>query len=198
MPRTPNLERKPELVAQILDYLSDRALSTLTFRDLARALNVSTYTLVYHFGNRAGLVSDVVAAIATRQRSAEEETATPDSDLGAYFAGIMAAFEWSLEPANTKLQRLEFEAAIMEAHDPALTYSRDTSAGWITAGTTDLIALGLSEEDAAIEARILNNLFYGFQIDLVLNRDVEAATVAFGRAMDRYRERLTDLIELAV
>jgi AcrR family transcriptional regulator len=198
MARTPNLERKPELVAQILDYLADRPLTTVTFRDLARGLGVSTYTLVYHFGNRATLVREIVEAIAARQRTAEEETATPDSDIGAYFAGIMAAFTWSLDPANIKLQRLEFEAAIMEAHEPALTFSRGVYAGWISAAVTDLTALGLNEEDAAVEARILNNLFYGFQVDLVINNDVEAARLAFERAMERYRERLTDLIELAV
>ena len=198
MPRTPDPERKPELLANILEYLVDRPLSTLTFRALAKYLGVSTYTLVYHFGTRAELVSEIVAAIAARQRTAEEDIAVPDNDLDAYFAGIMAAFEWSLDPANNSLQRLEFEAAILEAHAGDLTSSRASFDGWLGSATSDLRALGLSETDAAVEARILNNLFTGFQYDLVINRDTETARTAFALAMDRYRARLRDLIELAV
>jgi AcrR family transcriptional regulator len=198
MARTPDPDRKPELVASILEYLSDRPLSTLTFRDLATHLHVSTYTLVSHFGTRAQLVSEIVATISARQRTAEEAIAVPDNDIDAYFAGIMAAFEWSLDPANNSLQRLEFEAAILEAHEGDLTASRASFAGWLTAAISDLMALGLSETDATVEARILNNLFAGFQYDLVINRNVDAARTAFVLAMERYRERLQDLIELAV
>ena len=49
MSRRPDPERKPELVAQILDYLLDKPLSGLSFRTLADALDVSTFTLVYQF-----------------------------------------------------------------------------------------------------------------------------------------------------
>ena len=67
MSRRPDPERKPELVAQILDYLLDKPLSSLTFRTLASGLGVSTFTLVYHFGTRAELLSEIVAAISGRE-----------------------------------------------------------------------------------------------------------------------------------
>jgi AcrR family transcriptional regulator len=51
--RPKDLDRKPALLADIVDYLLDKPLSGLTFRTLAEALAVSTYTLVYHFGSRA-------------------------------------------------------------------------------------------------------------------------------------------------
>ena len=46
--------------------------------------------------------------------------------------------------------------------------------------------------DAAVEARILNNLFCEFHYDLLINRDQPAAA-----AMYRYRERIVLLDELA-
>ena len=63
MSRKPDPGRKPELLEQILDYLVDKPLAKLTLRTLASALGVSTYTLVYQFGTRDELVSDIVAGL---------------------------------------------------------------------------------------------------------------------------------------
>jgi AcrR family transcriptional regulator len=181
-----------DLMPQVLDYLADRSLSELTFEDLAAGIGVSQSVLVERFKTKSDLVREIVDTINSRQRAAEEDIAVPDNDLDAYFAGVMAAFEWSLDPANGKLQRLEIEASALDPVGGQAAYTR-----WLVAAQSDLVALGLSEADAAIEARILNNLFYGFQYDLLINRDRAAAASAFATAMERYRERLGLLIELA-
>jgi len=180
------------LMPRVLDYLADRSLSELTFENLALGLGVSEFVLVERFGTKANLVREIVDVINARQRAAEEDIAVPDNDLDAYFAGVMAAFEWSLDPANGKLQRLEVEASVLDPVGGRAAYNR-----WLIAAQSDLVALGLSATDSAVEARILNNLFYGFQYDLLINRDRKTAAAAFVATMERYRERLGMLIELA-
>ena len=63
MARPQNLQRKPQLLAGILDYLQDKNLAGLSFRSLAEGLGISSYMLVYHFGSREQLVAEIVAQV---------------------------------------------------------------------------------------------------------------------------------------
>ncbi len=186
------------MLGQIVDHLGNSSLAELSFRRLAQALGVSTYSLVYHFGSREQLISEIVRTISQRQKSNEPPTRDEPS-IDHHLEQIRASFDWQLQPENLKLQRLEFEAAMLEALDPHLhSFTRTTFDFWMDETKCTLVALGLNPADAATEARILNNLFYGFQYDLVINGDTAAATRAFALVMERYREHLGNLIELSL
>jgi AcrR family transcriptional regulator len=198
MSRGADPSRREQLLAQIVDHLGNSSLADLRFRRLALALGVSTYSLVYHFGSREQLISEIVRAIAERQKS-HEPPSVGEPSIDHHLEQIRASFHWQLQPENIKLQRLEFEAAMIETLDPELhSHTRTTFAFWMEETQRTLEALGLSRADAATEARILNNLFYGFQYDLVINGDTPAATAAFSLALERYREHLGNLIELSL
>lgn len=195
MTRHPDSDRKPALVEQILDYLLDKPLTSLSFRTLATALDVSTFTLVYHFGSRAELVSDIVAAISTREIEIADDLRQAPPTLDSYLDGQIVSWEWAIHPRNIRLQRLEFEAALLEAHDPeSHTFTRGLYARWQEMGRRTLRELGLSEEDAEAESRLAVDTFFGLQYDLVLNGDVDGATIAFNRSVDSRRERLERMI----
>ncbi len=117
MARTPDPARKPALLAQTLEYLLDKPLATLTFRTLATALDVSTFTLVYHFGTRAELIREVLRAISERATFMERRL-VDDVTLDTYFENLQLSWEWTLDPRNRQLQRLEFEAAMLESLQP--------------------------------------------------------------------------------
>jgi AcrR family transcriptional regulator len=193
MTRKQDLEKKPVLLERIVDYLLDKPLSALTFRTLALALNVSTFTLVYHFGARADLVREIIAAIATRQRGFETVLDPENVTIDNYFINLRRTFELTLLPRNRALQRLEFEAQMLEALEPENAVTRVVHANLQTRGRDTLIALGLTEDDAAIESRLLLDIFYGIQVGLVVNSDDDRATAAFNRAMDQHRERIMTL-----
>ena len=196
VPRTSDPSRRDVLLSEIVDHLGDSSLASFSFRTLARSLGVSTYSLVYYFGTREELLCEIVRAIAQRQKSAEPRTEEIIS-IDDHLAQIRASFDWQLDPKNLKVQRLEFEAATLEAPDShALT--RSVFGYWMTETERILVNLGLSTADAAIEARILNNLFYGFQYDLVVNGDFAAASTAFSVMLERYREHLCTVIERSV
>lgn len=196
MSRKPEPGRKAELLAQILDYLLDKPLSSLTFRSVASALGVSTFTLVYQFGTRAELVADIVAAISSRQAEMEARLEANPDTFDEYFENFHASWRWTLEPRNRQLQRLDFEASMMEVLEPGkYNYSRPLFATWVRVGRASLEAFGLSPADAAIEARIMVDAFYGLQYDLLVNGDEEVATASFIRMVEYHRKSVESLVD---
>jgi AcrR family transcriptional regulator len=195
MPRHPDPLRKPQLIGEILEYLLDKPLGSVSFRTIAQALGVSTYTLVYHFGNRAQLLSEIVAAVSTRANGIEQQLRSRPDTLDAYFEGFEASWEWTLQPRNRQLQRLEFEAALAEACEPQdHTFSRELYATWHRIGRDALISLGIPAKTAELEVRMLVDNFYGIQYDFVLNNDPVAATRVFNAAAGRHRARIEELL----
>src|SRR5476649_1125876 len=118
MPRHSDPLRKPQLMAEILDYLLDKSLASVSFRTIAQALGFSTYTLVYHFGTRDQLLSEIVAAVSTRTAAVEVQLLETPDTLETYFHGFEESWAWTLQPRNRQLQRLEFEASLIEAVEP--------------------------------------------------------------------------------
>lgn len=195
MARITDPERKPALVEQILDYLLDKPLASMSFRTLANALDVSTFTLVYHFGSRAELVNDILAAISRRQSAIADTLRMAPPTLEAYLDGQIVSWAWAVQPRSIRLQRLEFEAALLETHDPDNhTFSRGGYARWQEIGRQALLRLGLGDADAETESRLAVDTFFGLQYDLVLTGDVDRATAAFTRSIEVRRERLARMI----
>ena len=189
MSRKPEPGRKEELLTQILDFLLDKPLSSLTFRTVASSLGVSTFTIVYQFGTRAELVSDIVSAISTRQSEMEARLEAHPGTLDEYYENLVISWQWTLDPRNRQLQRLEFEAAMLEVVEPDVHhYSRSLFATWLRVGREALEAFGLSPEDAALESRIMVDAFYGLQYDLIVNGDEESATASFMRLIEHHRK----------
>ncbi len=183
--------RKAELLSQILDYLIDKPLSKLTFRSAATALGVSTFTLVYQFGTRAELVADIVSAIGSRQRGLEERLLSNAGNIDAYYENLEISWNWTLEPRNRQLQRLEFEAAMLGVLDPQVGgFGRTFYETWLRVGREALQAYGLTPAEAEIEARIVVDAFYGLQYDLLVNDQVEATTAALKRFVTEHRHRI--------
>ncbi|GAB3279428.1 TetR/AcrR family transcriptional regulator [Sinomonas notoginsengisoli] len=113
MARPPRPERKHELLEQILDFLLDSTLAELTFRSLADGLGISSYVLVYHFGNREQLVTEIIRGIMRRYEPLESgspASAAPED----FLVWARRAFELCLDNRGRHLQRLEFEASVQD------------------------------------------------------------------------------------
>jgi AcrR family transcriptional regulator len=192
--RQPDTAKKPALLEQIVDYLIDKPLSALTFRGLAAALGVSSFTLVYHFGTRDELVRDIIKAIATRQRGFETEFDPTTISVESYLDGLRQSFELTLFPRNRALQRLEFEAQMLEAVATDHAHTRMANEELRDRAQDALVALGLEAERAALEGQLLIDTFYGIQVGLVVSGDVDRATASFERALQYHREQIEPLI----
>lgn len=199
MARRTDPNRKPELLAQILEHLRDQPLSAVTFRTLADALGVSPFTLVYHFGTRAELIADIIRAVGQRQQQVIDAELAVDPSLDAHIAAIRESWRGFLDPATHALLRLEFEAALLQVTDPELTVGgRDVHERWVEWGAEALERLGVPHDDAIIESRALVDQLYGVQFDLVVTGDEEAATAACDVMIDGYRARVEALIPATV
>lgn len=195
MARTADPQRRPALLAQIIDYLLDRPLATLSFRTLATALGVSTYTLVYQFGSRAELLHEIVRAITTRQNTVVDAVKAETGNLEEHLQNLRDSWNWVLRPRNRQLQRLEFEAAMIEAQEPgAEPITPRVFELWHSVGCKALSAMGLSDADASLESRIITTIMYGLQYDLIVNDDEAQTTAAFERALENYEDRLVSLL----
>lgn len=195
MARTKDLERKPALLDEIVNYLLDKPLSGLTFRTLAEGLSVSTYTLVYHFGTRAELLREIVQAVSERQAQVILAVAREAGDIEDHLVNLRDSWRLSLGERSLQLQRLEFEAAMLESREERT--DRITHAvldRWTLAGVDALCAMGVGRVDAQLESRILVGTIYGLHYDLLVTRDVERTTAAFERAVLHYEHRVRALI----
>jgi AcrR family transcriptional regulator len=193
--RTKDLERKPALLAAIIDYLIDKPLSAVSFRTLAEGLSVSTFTLVYHFGTRAELIREVVQAVSERQtyvvRVAEGESRTVEVHLD----NIRESWRLSLAERAQQLHRLEFEAAMLESREQRS--DRLTQAAldrWNHSGAEALMGLGVAPEQAALEARIIVVTIYGLHYDLLVTGDAERVSATLEHALGHYEQRIRALI----
>lgn len=199
MARRSDPDRKPELLAAIVEHLHRHPLSSVTFRSLADALGVSPFTLVYHFGTRDQLIAEIIRAVTDRQQRVIDAELATEPSLEAHLNAIRASWQGFLQPETRALLRLEFEAALMEVTDPALRAGgRDVHARWVEWGAEALERLGVDPVEARIESRILVDQLYGFQLDLVVTRDDSGATAAFERALAAYGERVAALLAAPV
>src|ERR1700742_2747189 len=152
MPRHSAPSRKPQLLAEIIEHLLDKSLASVSFRTIAQALGCSTYTLVYHFGTREQLLSEIVAAVSTRATAIDQQMRGSSDTLEAYFDSFDASWAWTLLPRNRQLQRLEFEAALIETLQPHThTFSRALFSTWQRIGRDALVKLGIEPKLAAVE-----------------------------------------------
>ena len=68
MGRPPNPEARAALLHQAAAYVLQHGLSDLSLRPLAAALGVSARLLLYHFGSKEHLVTEVLATVAAQQQ----------------------------------------------------------------------------------------------------------------------------------
>jgi hypothetical protein len=143
------------------------------------------------YPTRRALAEAILDHVYGSEKDAEEAIATAGSDLDTYFDGLRATFEWNVD--NQGLRRFVYEVVAFDATIVSPYYLR-----WLAEGEADLVALGLSEVDAATEARFITNFFAGSVYDLMVNVDPDVTRAAFFAGLARFRERLVHLIELSV
>lgn len=189
MARPPRPERKTELLEQILDFLLDKSLADLTFRSLADGLGISSYVLVYHFGNREQLVSEIIRGIESRfdrHRPGPEHLSLPELVLWA-----RTVFALSLESRGRHLQRLQFEAAVQ---DVVAEHPRGSSAedylSWCAFLASWLEEEGLETHDAVVRSRTFVASTIGILYDYVICGDRKAVAASFEMLADAFVRQL--------
>lgn len=197
MGRSVNPHRRQELLEQIVRALGNESLATVSLRTLASGLGVSTYTLMYQFGSRRGLVDAVLhESISSRHRIIGDLAANPPPDMdGAWMrAAIISSFAESISTGHGPGIRFQFEAGAVERIDPDMgTRVSDSYKEWIGSAENWVLRQGIDADTANDLANWLVDSLYGIHFGHVLTRDTARSLRVCEIAADSFVSRVQSL-----
>ena len=190
MARTPDLERRQELLDRIVEYLAENGVAQATLRPMAASLDVSINRLVHHFGSKEELLTAALARAIEQQITVQDVWLNKAPQLtqaelyGKWWRWMNAA------PANLALVRLNYEAATLDTNVTGLAgeVRADQIGVWRHDTELRLEAEGMSRERAAEEASLIKATFTGLVMDLFATGDRKRLTNAMNVFLSRLAE----------
>lgn len=178
MGRTPDPERREELLDDVVAYLLEHGIHQTSLRPLAKGLGTSTYTFVYHFGSKEELVAEVLDSIANRHAEAIEKMTSTTLD------GFIHAY-WSWHISTDQLQQArvvtDARSLVRVAPDLYRPFLRSIRAALETRLARELEADGRSAEDAPVVAMAID----GALADAAFAEDPTVETLSVNRLLER-------------
>ncbi len=180
MVRTPDLERRRQLLDALIEEFAANGIGDRSLRDVAAAVGTSHRMLLHHFGSREDLLIAIVEEVERRQMGLLPELRTDP-------AGSFAAMWTDLHrPELRQLERLFFEcyARAAQGESPFARMVPGAVDGWLA----EVAALAGGAFDPAM-ARLGLAVVRGLLLDLVATNDdagVDAAATAFTDLLSRW------------
>lgn len=173
--------RREQLAAAATDYALEHGLIGLSLRPLAAALGTSDRMLIYHFGSKDRLVSEVMGIANAR---AVDAIRAIEIRPGVHQA-VLDLWQACRTPPLDRCQRMYVEAASLGlfGREPYISVLKQENARWIEALGEQLVAAGLPRAAAGRSAVLLDAAFMGFELDLPLGPP------------DRHQQALRDLAD---
>ena len=173
------MTRKDELLQALVGYLLEHGLADLSLRPLAAGVGTSARLLVYHFGSKEGLLTEVLGAMQTHVRQSMlglMEQAPPE---GGSHQPLRRFWDWATTAANLPYLKLLYELQILAARDPA------TYAPYLQRDSAQSVSMALSVMSSALRSDAMATLciavFDGLFLELMSTGDHERTTAALDR-----------------
>jgi AcrR family transcriptional regulator len=174
---------RQELLDRTIAYVAQHGLSDVSLRELAAGIGTSHRMLIYHFGNREGLLAAIVASIEEQQRTALQELAidapTPRDLVRAQWAQLSHP---DLRPYVTLF--FEVLALALQRRPGTDGFLDRLTEPWLDVGATTAAQL-----DSAItrdELRLGVAVIRGLLIDATASGDDGPATAALERFLEMW------------
>lgn len=195
MARTPDLERRQELLDRIVVYLAENGLAQATLRPMAAALDVSINRLVHHFGSKEELLAAALQRALDQQIAVQEAwlQRSPELTLVDLYRKW---WKWlNASPANLAMVRLNYEAAALHPNVTGLSGSvrADQIGVWRHEATARLMQDGLPAEQARLEGSMAKATLTGLIMDLIATGERKRLTPVF----EQFAERLQAITDAA-
>jgi len=190
--RTPDPQRKRELLDHVVDYLAEQGLAETTLRPMAAALGVSINRLVHHFGSKEELITAALARAIDQQIEVQRKWLQRSPKLSQVEL-YRRWWKWlCASPRNLALVRLNYEAATLETSVTGLDgeVRADQIGVWRHDVEHRLVSEGLKPELAALEASLIKATFTGLVMDLFATGDTRRLTQALDAWLDRLEVEL--------
>lgn len=188
MGRKPDPARRAQLLADAGAYALAHGLAGLSLRPLAGALGVSPRTLLYHFGSKEQLLTEIVLAL-------QAQVEPPDAVAEAAATGTPAALRasvlrlWDAEsgPETRPFLCLFLETFATASRDPeAWRPFLDAAVGrWQRMLEPALLRHGGTPAAARAQAREAIAVFYGLALVLLATGDAAATRAVLAGALER-------------
>lgn len=163
--------RKHDLLEAVTQEVHATGLIGLTLRPLARAVGTSDRMLIYHFGDRDSLVSEVVDHSCDQGVAALDALAAPDG-VRAGVNALWAAYQGdALHPVLTTYHQAA--ASGLLGQEPYLSRARASNARWAEALRRYLVRCGAPAGRVDRVARLVDPALYGCHVDLVTSTAAE-------------------------
>lgn len=175
-----DVETPDALLEPIVEHIRQHGLADSSLRRLAAAAGTSHRMLVYYFGSRDAVLGAVMRALR------REESADLLAGCSTRRELMERAWAYFADPRRGLEMRLFFYLAGHAVHEPttASTFSDSVVTTWSEGLIRLGVAGGVSEERAAIEARLLVDASRGLFLDRLLTDDVAEVEAAFTHLLD--------------
>ena len=193
MPRAPDPQRRAALLAAATEHVLEHGMGNLSLRPLAKALSTSPRMLLYHFGSKEQLVTEVSAAARVRQAELTASWASQQKDQSP--AQLLRRFwRWQIDEHRPFL-RLFFEVYALGLQTPQRFpgLPRDAVEAWLPLFTDTIRAAGVADPDASHAATAVIATYRGLLLDVLATDDVERTTHALDLFLAALETHLTEV-----
>lgn len=167
------MDRHEELLELATDHVLAHGLTGLTLRPLARAIGTSDRMLVYHFGDRDSLVTEVVV------RTTERTIAAVDLLPGAPTVRSAVNRLWAAyrtEPLRGCLHvYCQAAATGLIGEEPYRSLARAANERWAGALRAYFLRSGTPPRRVGRVVTLVDSSLFGFHLDLATDRPDELA-----------------------
>ncbi|NAS24288.1 TetR family transcriptional regulator [Herbidospora sp. NEAU-GS84] len=171
------MNARDRLLAAAVDYFAAHGVGDASLRTIATGLGTSHRMLIYHFGSREGLLSEVVREVETRQRDA--------------LAGVAWDVYWDRLVDQALVYGplfFELSAHAMQGRPHTEGLRADLIDGWLPPLVDLCVAAGVPEDRAPAYARLSLAATRGLLFDLILSGDRAGVDAALAVLASMFEE----------
>jgi AcrR family transcriptional regulator len=156
--------KRDELAEQATDYALEHGLIGLSLRPLAAELGTSDRMLIYHFGNRDGLVAAIIDEATTRSVDYLRDLPATRTVRSGVLRLWQAYLEQPLHACN--LIYVQAAASGYLGQEPYRSSVRDSNARWEAAMREWFQRCGAPRQRVDRIAQLVESALLGFHVDL--------------------------------
>jgi AcrR family transcriptional regulator len=168
------------LLDKIIDQLMTSGISDLSLRELASQLDTSHRVLLYHFGSKEELISEVVQEVRHREKSHFTDSVVPNNQASTG-QSLTAFYDHNVSDAMRPYFHLFYEVWGIAQANPA-DYEKFLDgivSVWVDSLSDILLRAGYGYDDARIRATLVLASMRGLQLDIFTTGEKARADLAF-------------------
>lgn len=176
--------RRDQLLRAAVEHLAEHSVDSQSLRGIAASIGTSHRMLIYHFGSRDGLLSEVVATVEQKQRDAFEVLS--EGSVVGLPREIAERFWSGVVGPSTRYGPLFFElsAHAMQERPHAEALSSSLVEPWLQILADALTGGGMHPVRARTQARLGLAVVRGLLFDLLATGDRSGVDDAYRLFLD--------------